>query len=85
MQSNAIPTWFNGMIYAEGARVANPFSYEEYELNALELSIYDFIIGAQLLTETAHGAVTPDVYKNLRKAIDWFRRNNPEAYMVLLD
>ena len=48
------PKWFNGVVYLEGATVKNPFSGEEYELNALELSIYDFIIGANMTLERAY-------------------------------
>ena len=85
MQNNAIPAWFNGLMYNEGAIVENPFSKEEYELNAIELSIYDFIMGTNYLMETASRSVTPEVVKLYRKALNWFRKNNPEAYMALLD
>ena len=44
--------WFNGEIYDEGAVVTNPFSGEEYELNNIELSMYDFIMGATMVYET---------------------------------
>jgi hypothetical protein len=37
-----LPKWFKGELYEEGATVQNRFSGEEYELNALELSMYDF-------------------------------------------
>ena len=42
-----LPKWFKGMVYKEGATVKNPFSGESYELNCLELSLYDFIMGCQ--------------------------------------
>ena len=38
----SLPKWFNGTIYEEGETVTNPFSGETYELNNLELSMYDF-------------------------------------------
>lgn len=85
MQNKNTPKWFKGMIYTNGARVENPFSKEEYELDGLELSIYDFIIGSQLVMETAPRSVTPAQIKDFNKALDWFRKNNPEAYMALLD
>ena len=28
---------------------------------------------------------TPQHIKDLRKGLDWFRKNNAEAYMILLD
>ena len=34
-----LPKWFNGEVYKDGATVRNRFSGEEYELNAIELSM----------------------------------------------
>ena len=81
------PKWFKGMIYTKGETVNNPFSGESYELTGLELSIYDFIIGSQMVIERI-GWMNPKTAKAQRemsKAISWFRVNNPEAYYVLLD
>ena len=39
-----LPKWFKGELYEEGAVVKNRFSGEEYELNAMELSMYDLTI-----------------------------------------
>lgn len=83
------PKWFKGMIYTKGDKVKNPFSGESYDLTGLELSIYDFIIGCQMVFES--GYVGEDVeatrkqITDLNKALNWFRVNNPEAYYVLLD
>ena len=76
-----LPKWFNGAIYKEGDTVKNRFTGEEYELNRYELSMYDFIMGATMVMEMG---LRTDI-KNLRKGLDWFRKNNPKAYMVLLD
>ena len=89
-----IPKWFNGTIYKKGTTVQNPFSGEEYKLNALELSIYDMIIGTNIFLENSFEndsknyildkklkKITEDLYKGL----DWFKENNIKAYMVLLD
>ena len=40
--------WFKGSLYTEGLIVENPFSGEEYELNNVELSMYDFLVGCAL-------------------------------------
>ena len=80
-KEQTIPKWFNGTIYKEGGVVANRFSGEEYELNAMELSMYDFVMGSTIMCEMGHTDVVP----NLRKGLDWFRQHNSEAYMVLLD
>jgi hypothetical protein len=79
-----LPSWFNGELYEEGDTVRNRFSGEEYELNNVELSMYDFIIGSTMVLEMAGGYKHTDV-QELRKGLDWFRKNNPKAYMVLLD
>jgi len=79
-----LPKWFKGELYDEGATVRNRFSGEEYKLNNVELSMYDFVIGSTLVMEMAGGYKHTDVVE-LRKGLDWFRQNNGEAYMVLLD
>ena len=78
-----IPKWFNGDIYSEGYEVRNPFSGETYELNGLELSLYDFIMGSQMVFSQFEA--TRKQISDFDKALRWFRVNNPEAYMVLLD
>ena len=80
-----IPKWFKGMIYDKGETVVNPFSKEEYELNGIELSIYDFIMGSQYVFEMAPKTITQKQVNDFQKALTWFRKNNSEAYMVLLD
>ena len=79
-----LPSWFNGDIYEEGGIVQNRFSGEEYELNNVELSMYDFIMGATIASEMGIFN-TPHHIQELRKGLDWFRKNNPKAYIVLLD
>lgn len=82
-----LPGWFDGTIYDEGATVRNPFSGEEFELNNLELSMYDLIKGIEI-TIVSMFIVGPDYDKLMitqRKGLDWFRQNAPEAYMALLD
>ena len=79
-----IPNWFKGNIYEDGAVVANRFSGEEYELNNIELSIYDFVIGATIVIEIGMFN-TPKHIQDLRKGLDWFKQNNSEADMKLLD
>ena len=80
-----LPKWFKGQIYDKGDTVKNPFSGEEYKLNNVELSMYDFIIGSQMVFELAPHTVTPDKVKDFQRGLDWFRKHNTEAYMVLLD
>ena len=46
--------------------------------------MYDFIIGSTIVLEMTGGYKHTDV-NELRKGLDWFRKNNVEAYMILLD
>ena len=78
-----IPKWFQGDVYSTGGEVTNPFSRENYELNAIELSLYDFIIGSQMVFSQFEA--TKKQITDFDKALRWFRVNNPQAYMVLLD
>ena len=78
-----LPKWFDGTVYEEGGTVANRFTGEEIELNNLELSMYDLIMGATLMIEM--GVMNDSILKDHRRGLSWFRTNNPTAYMVLLD
>ena len=79
-----LPKWFRGELYKEGAVVQNRFGGDSIELNNVELSMYDFVIGSSMLMEMSGGYKHTNV-NELRKGLDWFRKNNPTAYMVLLD
>jgi hypothetical protein len=76
IKEQPLPKWFTGMLYTDGDTVTNPFSGESYELSPTELSIYDFIMGCQM---------TGRMQNDMIKALSWFRKANPKAYMVLLD
>ena len=70
-----MPKWFDGTVYSAGDTVSNPFTGDSVELTAEELSMYDLIMGAQMLNQ----------WSVMQKGLGWFRRENAEAYMVLLD
>jgi hypothetical protein len=55
--------------------VKNPFSGESAVLTPEEVAVYDYLKGCELMGD----------YTSLRRALDWFSRKNPEAYMTLLD
>ena len=90
-----LPKWFNGTIYEIGDEVRNPFSNETCFLNAKELSMYDFIMGANFFLEMMANRnykklapsenISQTYIKQLTKGLDWFRKHNPKAYMILLD
>ena len=79
-----LPKWFTGELYEDGAEVTNRFGGDSCYLNNVELSMYDFIMGATMTSEMLPNSST-QLIRDLRKGLDWFRQNNSEAYMVLLD
>ena len=80
-----LPKWFNGKTYKDGDTVENRFSGETYKLTNLELSMYDFIIGCNMVFATGSNRVNDEMIKDFEKGLDWFRKTNAKAYMVLLD
>ena len=88
------PKWFKGTWYTQGDIVKNPFSGAKCLISGPELSMYDFIKGAEY-TLAVNAQNSGDFYiedpamvklqKDMIKAIDWFRSENPTAYMTLLD
>jgi hypothetical protein len=55
--------------------VTNPFSGESCTLTPEAVAVYDTIKGCEMFGD----------YKGVRKGLDWFRKEFPEEYMVLLD
>ena len=83
MTKQKLPKWFNGELYNEGGVVANRFTGEEFELNNVELSMYDFVMGVTTCLEL--GMYSESMADEHQKGLRWFRQNNIEAYMILLD
>ena len=77
-----LPKWFDGTVYETGDTVTNPFSGESYELNNLELSMYDFVMGCAMMPSNM---ISDKIIKNWQDGLSWFRKHNSKAYMVLLD
>ena len=77
-----LPKWFDGTVYETGDTVTNPFSGESYELNNLELSMYDFVMGCAMMPSNI---ISDKIIKNWQDGLSWFRTHNSKAYMVLLD
>lgn len=85
---STLPAWFDGYVGQENETVRNPFSGETYELTPNEVAMYDFIIGCQEVIDFCGGPFNPktaSIQKDMAKGLSWFRKNNAEAYMVLLD
>ena len=83
MKKQELPAWFSGEKYEEGGTVRNRFSEEEFELNNVELSMYDFIMGAQIMLEMVMGKNV--AVSDMKKGLEWFKENNNAAYLALLE
>jgi hypothetical protein len=59
----------------DNVEVKNPFSGEGVMLTPEAVAVYDTIRGCEMTGD----------YKMVRKGLDWFRKNYPAEYMVLLD
>ena len=55
--------------------VRNPYSGETCVLTPEAVAVYDTIAGAQMFND----------FKTVRKGLDWFIKNYPKEYMILLD
>ena len=85
-----LPKWFKGVVYQEGDLVSNPFTGQQAILTPNELAMYDFIKGAEYtISVTFNDDIQhPDVARisnEMRKALDWFKKANARAYLILLD
>ena len=60
---------------AEPVEVKNPYTGEAVTLQPDAIAVYDMIKGCEAMR----------LYDDLRVGLDWFRVNEPKAYMVLLD
>ena len=68
--------------------VKNPFSGESIAMPRFAVAVYDVIRGSNQLAEMhdkRNGVGTSPLWKDVRKGLDWFSRNFPKQYMVLLD
>lgn len=63
------------VVGSESETITNPFSGESCVLTPEAVAVYDTLRGCEMFGD----------YKGLRKGLDWFRKNYPNEYMVLLD
>ena len=55
--------------------ISNPYSGESCILTPEAVAVYDTLKGAEMIGD----------YKTVRKGLDWFVKNYPKEYMILLD
>ena len=66
----------------------NRFNGESVMLTKDEAFIHDQIFKNELLAtmeDRIYGTGSSKYWAKMRKGLDWFRKHNAEAYMVLLD
>ena len=59
----------------EPVEISNPYSGEKVTLQPDAVAVYDWVRGCEIMQE----------YTDMRTGIEWFRKHEPKAYMVLLD
>tara|TARA_R110000744_G_scaffold347282_4_gene452828 strand:- start:3066 stop:3347 length:282 start_codon:yes stop_codon:yes gene_type:complete len=82
-----LPKWFKGEIYDKGNVVENPYTGQTFYLNNVELSMYDFIKGSEIVLESFNftGSQFDKTSNEMSKGLSWFRTYNSQAYIKLLD
>lgn len=90
MHDTELPKWFKGVVYKAGDLVTNPFTGQQAILTSNELAMYDFIKGCEYTISVTFDddILHPDVARlsnEMSKALDWFKKANSRAYMILLD
>ena len=73
---------FKCIVMDEAEEVANIFTGETIEIPADAVAVYDMIMGFQMVAEQSGKEEHWDI---VRAGLDWFRKHEPRAYMVLLD
>ena len=77
------PSWLRTTVHKKGATVKTEKNGSFY-FNAIELSIYDFIIQAHLSKEMGF-KLPVNAITDIHKAYDWFVKNNPKAHIFIVD
>lgn len=77
-----LPDWFTGKICKKGEKVINSLTGEGFELNAIELSIYNSIL--KIEDKMKNNKASVKEADLLVSGLIWFVTNNPEAYNTLL-
>ena len=68
--------------------ITNQLSGQSIAMPRFAVAIYDTIMGSNLMAENydaKHGVGSCHLWHDVRKGLDWFRKNFAKEYMVLLD
>lgn len=81
-----LPKWFEGYVGPHNETVQNPHTKIEVELTPEEVAMYDFIIGCEhYMAMMPQHSNDKSLHRDLSQAKEWFRQNNFNAYMDLID
>ena len=78
MNKQKLPVWFNGITYEEGDMIENPETNEKIQLNNLELSVYDFVMGSEMLIEMMGNKASNSHIKYRDEGLKWLQKSNPK-------
>ena len=82
--TNTLPKELNALdVGPDSEYVSNMFTGERCFLPPVAVAIYDFIIGAQLISHTE--MFDSKVRKEMQIGLNWFKKHYPREYMTLLD
>ena len=78
---------YDGYPEGLGVEIAECFTKygKIYNWEIEELSMYDFIMGCSMVFETMPSKANNKIIDEFHKGLGWFAKNNPSAYMTLLD
>ena len=82
------PNWFKGKIYDNGQYVENPISKDGCKLTNIELSIYDYLMGLNIMVQEKVFSDKKEEEKqinNIQLCLEWFKYNNLLKYMILFE
>ena len=84
VKKDKAPDWFTGTLYEKGDTIEH--KGREFKLSALELSIYDLLMGSYAMTESPASQFNPNYASfmiNQKNCIEWFRVENPKLFEAL--
>ena len=74
-----LPSWFRGVVFAQGGTVKNRVSGVKVDLDRLELTMYNYLLDKEREMETDPRR---ELYYN--RAINWFESRNENLFTNLI-
>jgi len=80
-----VPNWFDGTLYENGDSIK--FNNNSFRFSALELSIYDLLMGAYDIIMSLDSKSHPQYASldlHIKNCLDWFKEANPRFYKEII-